>query len=459
MTVNDTGSGTGGGGAGSVLFVDDERAVRLAGQQTLELAGFEVTACDGAERALRHLGRDWPGCLVTDVRMPQMDGLALMERVRTIDPDLPVILITGHGDVPMAVQAMRDGAYDFLEKPFPSDRLVETVRRAVDKRRLVLENRRLRAALSGGGESTQGIVGRTAGIERLRATIAAVADTDADVLVFGETGTGKEMVARALHGASARRKHPFVALNCGAMPEAIFESELFGHEAGAFTGAAKRRVGRIEHASGGTLFLDEIESMPLSLQVKLLRVIQERVVEPLGSNELVPVDLRVVAATKVDLKQAAAAGKFREDLYYRLNVVVVSIPPLRERRDDVPLLFQHFVVQAAGRYNREPRVASPTQMQRLVAQDWPGNVRELRNAADRFVLGLEDVAAEPAAPAQAPALSLAERVDHFEKGLIQSELARQKGSVKAAIEALNIPRKTFYDKLKRYGLSREDFVE
>jgi len=456
MSISDTNAGT---SAGSVLFVDDERAVRLAGQQALELAGFDVVACDGAERALRHVGRDWPGCLVTDVRMPQMDGLALMARVRAIDPDLPVILITGHGDVPMAVQAMRDGAYDFLEKPFPSDRLTEVARRAVEKRRLVLENRRLREALAGGGEPASGIVGRTPGIERLRAAIASVADTNADVLVFGETGTGKEMVARALHAASARRKHPFVALNCGAMPEAIFESELFGHEAGAFTGAAKRRVGRIEHASGGTLFLDEIESMPLSLQVKLLRVIQERMVEPLGSNELIPVDLRVVAATKVDLKQAAAAGKFREDLYYRLNVVVVTIPPLRERRDDVPLLFQHFIVQAAARYNREPRAPSQPQMQRLAGQDWPGNVRELRNAADRFVLGLEEAVAPPDGPAAASTLSLAEQVDLFEKGLIQSELARHRGSVKAAVEALNIPRKTFYDKLKRYGLSREDFID
>lgn len=452
MTMPDAGSGC-------VLFVDDERTVRLAGQQALELADFSVTACDGAERALRHIGRDWPGCLVTDLRMPQMDGLTLMARVQAIDPELPVILITGHGDVPMAVEAMRKGAYDFLEKPFPSDRLTETARRAVEKRRLVLENRRLRATLSGGGEATHSIVGRTPGIERLRATIAAVADTDADVLVLGETGTGKEMVARALHAASVRRKRPFVALNCGAMPEAIFESELFGHEAGAFTGASKRRIGRIEHSSGGTLFLDEIESMPLSLQVKLLRVIQERVVEPLGSNELIPVDLRVVAATKVDLKQAAAAGTFREDLYYRLNVVVVAIPPLRERRDDIPLLFQHFVLQAANRYNREPRALSPVQTQRLVSQDWPGNVRELRNAADRFVLGLDETVVEPAPPSRSSALSLAEQVDLFEKGLIQSELARQKGSVKAAIEALTIPRKTFYDKLKKYGLSRDDFID
>ncbi|WP_207462598.1 sigma-54 dependent transcriptional regulator [Azospirillum sp. SYSU D00513] len=444
--------------SGSVLFVDDERAVRLAGQQALELAGFDVTAFDGAERALRHLGRGWPGCVVTDVRMPGMDGLALLERVRALDPDLPVILITGHGDVPMAVQAMRDGAYDFLEKPFPSERLVEVARRAVEKRRLVMENRALRERLAGGTEDTHPIIGRTPGIERLRALIAAVADTDADVLVLGETGTGKEMVARALHAGSGRRKHPFVALNCGAMPENIFESELFGHEAGAFTGAAKRRVGRIEHAGGGTLFLDEIESMPLALQVKLLRVIQERAVEPLGSNDLVPVDLRVVAATKVDLRQAAAEGKFREDLYYRLNVVVITIPPLRERREDIPLLFRHFVVQAANRYNREPRDLTPALAQGLMAQDWPGNVRELRNAADRFVLGLDETMAASAAPDAGPQ-SLAERVDLFEKSVIETELARHKGSVKATIEALNIPRKTFYDKLKRYGLTRDDFVE
>ncbi|HYH22708.1 MAG TPA: sigma-54 dependent transcriptional regulator [Azospirillum sp.] len=443
---------------GAVLFIDDERPIRVASGQALELAGFDVTAVESAERGLKHATRDFPGCVVSDVRMPGMDGLELLKAVRAVDPDLPVVLITGHGDVPVAVQAMRDGAYDFIEKPFPSDRLVEVCRRAVDRRRLVLENRALKAALSGAGSGVQSIIGRTPGIERLRATISAVADTDADVLVLGETGTGKEMVARALHAQSRRRKHPFVALNCGAMPETIIESELFGHEAGAFTGATKRRVGRIEHASRGTLFLDEIESMPLSLQVKLLRVVQERAVEPLGSNEVVPVDLRIVAATKVDLRKAADEGGFRADLYYRLNVVVLTIPPLRDRRDDIPLLFQHFVLQAASRYGREPLAPTPAQMHRLMTHDWPGNVRELRNAADRFVLGLDDAPATPAAATRGT-LSLAEQVDLFEKRLIEAELARHKGSVKATIEALNVPRKTFYDKLKRYGLSREDFVE
>ncbi len=451
-----------------VLFVDDERPIRMAGTQALELAGFDVTAVETADRALTGLGRDFAGCVVSDVRMPGMDGLALLAAVRDLDPDLPVILITGHGDVPMAVQAIRDGAYDFLEKPFPSDRLVEVVRRATEKRRLVLDNRLLRQQLAGkpGTGGVASIIGRTPAIERLRATIAAVADTAADVLILGETGSGKEMVARALHAESRRRAHPFVALNCGAMPESIFESELFGHEAGAFTGAAKRRVGRLEHASRGTLFLDEIESMPMALQVKMLRVLQERLVEPLGSNDQVAVDLRVIAATKVDLRDAASRGTFREDLYYRLNVVVVTIPPLRARRDDIPLLFQHFVAQAAQRYGREPPPLTPERTHRLMAHDWPGNVRELRNAADRFVLGLADSVEGPASPAPprlpdggGAGLSLAERVDLFEKSVIEGELARRKGSVKATIEALNIPRKTFYDKLKRHGLSRDDFVE
>ncbi|PWC43085.1 sigma-54 dependent transcriptional regulator [Azospirillum sp. TSO22-1] len=444
--------------SGAVLFIDDERPIRMAGCQALDLAGFEVTPCESAEQGLRHVTRDWPGCVISDVRMPRMDGMELLQKIHGIDPDIPVILITGHGDVPMAVQAMRDGAYDFVEKPFATDRLVEIARRAADRRRLVLENRRLRAELSEKSGEAYPIIGRTPGIERLRTTITAVAGTSADVLVLGETGTGKELVARNLHAQSPRAKNPFVALNCGAMPESIIESELFGHEPGAFTGALKRRVGRIEHASKGTLFLDEIESMPMSLQVRMLRVLQERVVEPLGGNDIVPVDLRVVAATKVDLRKAADERTFREDLYYRLNVVVITIPPLRDRRDDIPLLFQHFVMQAAQRYGREAPHLTAAQTHRLMTHDWPGNVRELRNAADRFVLGIDEALAA-SAPAAGGALSLAEQVDLFEKSVIETELARHKGSIKATVEALGIPRKTFYDKLKRYGLSREDFVE
>jgi two-component system C4-dicarboxylate transport response regulator DctD len=446
--VNEVGSDS-----DTILLVDDDRPVRLAMEQSLELAGWRVAACDSAEIALSQLGRVAPAVVVTDVRMPGLDGLQFMRLVHQRDPELPVVVVTGHGDVAMAVQATRDGAYDFVEKPAPAALLVDVVRRAAERRRLVVENRRLKAELAAqAGEYV--IVGRAPAMERMRKTIAAVADTGADVMVLGETGTGKELVARALHAQSMRRSQPFVALNCGAMPETIFESELFGHEPGAFTGAGKRRVGRIEHASGGTLFLDEIESMPLSLQVKLLRVLQERVVEPLGSNEVVPVNLRVVAATKVDLLQASVERSFREDLYYRLNVVVITIPPLRERKEDIPLLFHHFVHAACLRYGREAPPLDQRLMAGLVARDWPGNVRELRNAADRFVLGLAEDLLVGAGEGRR---TLPERVDLFEKSIIEAELAANHGDVKTTLDALGIPRKTFYDKLKRYGIARVEY--
>jgi len=441
----------------TILLIDDDRPVLMATEQTLELAGFGVVSCASAEQALSVLGKVAPTVVVTDVRMPGMSGMDLLAAVRAVDPELPVVLVTGHGDVAMAVRAIREGAYDFVEKPAPPELLADVVRRAAERRRLVVENRRLEAELASAREHV--IIGRTPAIERLRQTIAQVADTDADVLVWGETGTGKELVARALHAASPRQAKPFVALNCGAMPEAIVESELFGHEAGAFTGAGKRRVGRIEHSGGGTLFLDEIESMPPAIQVKMLRVLQERNVEPLGSNDVVPIDLRVVAATKVDLRQAGAAGRFRQDLYYRLNVVVLTIPPLRDRREDIPLLFQHFVQNACTRYGRQAAPLAAGAFDRLMAHDWPGNVRELKHAADRFVLGLGLLENTQDASDASPGLTLPERVDLFEKIVLETELARQKGSVGATIEALGLPRKTFYDKLKKHGITRAEYSE
>ncbi|ROR34542.1 sigma-54-dependent transcriptional regulator [Inmirania thermothiophila] len=435
---------------GMVLFVDDEPAVRAAAVQSLELAGLSARACAEAAEALALVGRDFAGVVVSDVRMPRMDGMALLRRVREVDPELPVVLVTGHGDVPMAVEAMRAGAWDFIEKPYRSEHLVEVVRRALEKRALVLENRALRAELAAAGEGPV-LLGRSEAMRRLRETVAAVAATEADVLVIGETGSGKEVVARTLHRQSARRGGRFVAVNCGALPESIIESELFGHEAGAFTGARERRIGRFEYASGGTLLLDEIESMPPPLQVRLLRVLQERAVERLGGNEPVPVDVRVVAATKEDLLAAAREGRFREDLYYRLDVVRIVVPPLRERREDIPLLFHHFAAEAAARHGREPREPDPATVARLMAHDWPGNVRELRNAAERWVLGLEGAEGGPR--------GLAERVEAFERALLADALRRHRGDIGAVCAELALPRKTLYDKLRRHGLRRRDFTD
>jgi two-component system C4-dicarboxylate transport response regulator DctD len=442
-----------------VIFIDDDQHIRLANTQTLDLAGFEVTGLERAERGLPLLSWDWPGVVVCDIRMPGMDGLTFQQKVRDIDPDLPVILITGHGDIAMALQSIRDGAYDFIEKPFAAERLVETVKRAVDKRKLTLENRSLRQELEAQNAPGPRIIGNTPAIMRLRAMIAQIADTDADVLIRGETGTGKELVARSLHEHSRRHNKNFVAVNCGSVPQNLIESELFGHEAGAFTGATSRRIGRIEHADEGTLFLDEIESMPVSAQVHLLRVLQERSLERLGSNKLITLDLRVVAATKIDLKQAQ---DFRDDLYYRLNVVSIDIPPLRERLEDIPLLFEHFLLIADTRYQRETPPLSADNIRLLMTHSWPGNVRELRNVAERYVLLGESLGYDLQMLIHdhhdsQSAITLPQQVECFEKSIIEQELIQQKGSLKKTMEALGIPRKTLYDKMQKYGLDKSNY--
>ncbi|KZS54062.1 sigma-54-dependent Fis family transcriptional regulator [Rhizobium anhuiense] len=439
-----------------VALIDDDKDLRRATAQTLELAGFTVSAYDGAKAALADLPADFAGPVVTDIRMPEIDGLQLFATLQGMDADLPVILMTGHGDIPMAVQAIQDGAYDFIAKPFAADRLVQSVRRASEKRRLVLENRMLRKAAEDAQENLP-LIGQTPVMENLRNILRHIADTDVDVLVAGETGSGKEVVAQILHQWSHRRKGNFVALNCGALPETVIESELFGHEAGAFTGAQKRRTGRIEHASGGTLFLDEIESMPAATQVKMLRVLEMREITPLGTNEVRPVDLRVVAAAKIDLGDPSVRGDFREDLYYRLNVVTISIPPLRERRDDIPLLFSHFAARAAERFRREVPPLSPGVRQHLASHTWPGNVRELSHYAERVVLGVEGGGAA-VVPAQPAGSTLPERLERYEAEIIRDTLSANDGDVRRTIEALGIPRKTFYDKLQRHGINRGGYI-
>ncbi len=439
-----------------VALIDDDKDLRRATAQTLELAGFSVLAFSDARSALDGLPADFEGPVVSDIRMPGIDGLQLFAMLKERDADLPVILMTGHGDIPMAVQALQNGAYDFIAKPFPADRLVQSVRRASEKRQLVMENRALRQAAETAQDGLP-LIGQTPAMENLRSILRHIADTDVDVLVAGETGSGKEVVAQTLHQWSRRRRGHFVALNCGALPETVIESELFGHEAGAFTGAQKKRIGRIEHASGGTLFLDEIESMPAATQVKMLRVLEMREITPLGVNEVRPVDLRVVAAAKIDLGDPAVRGDFREDLYYRLNVVTISIPPLRERRDDIPLLFQHFATRAAARFKREVPAISASVRNHLMTHAWPGNVRELSHFADRVVLGMEG-GGTPMATTEPSGGTLPEKLERYEAQIIRDALAAHDGDVRGTIEALGIPRKTFYDKLQRHGINRSGYA-
>ncbi len=436
-----------------ILLVDDEEELRRSTAQALELSGFDVDTFASADRVLELIGYSFSGVVVSDIRMPGMDGMTLLEKIREIDAEVPVILVTGHGDVQLAVKAMREGAYDFLEKPFTAQHLAGIVRRAMDRRSLVLENRRLRAVAGKRDDIEARLPGRTQVMVDLRYRLRAIGATDADTLIIGETGAGKEVVARAVHDISARANRPFIAINCAALPETLIESELFGHEAGAFPGAIRSRYGKFEHGRGGTILLDEIGSMPVDLQAKFLRVLQERVITRLGSNETVELDVRFLATSKVDLAAEVAAGRFRADLFYRLNVATLHVPSLAQRRADIPLLFLQLVREASARYGRDDIVVPPGLTSQIAQRDWPGNVRELRNAADRLVLGL-DLGPGDAITAL-EATRLADKVAAFEKGVIESALNAHGGSLRPVYESLSISRKTLYEKMQKYGLDRK----
>ncbi|MCU9950261.1 sigma-54-dependent transcriptional regulator [Pseudomonas sp. PDM13] len=435
----------------SVLIVEDDPHVLLGCQQALALEDIPSIGVASAEEALKQIGTDFAGIVISDIRLPGMDGLELLARLKARDRSLPVVLITGHGDISMAVGAMRDGAYDFMEKPFSPERLVEVTRRALEQRGLAREVSALRRQLAGRQSLEQRIIGRSPAMQALRELIANVADTAANVLIEGETGTGKELVARCLHDYSRRQPQQFVALNCGGLPENLFDSEIFGHEAHAFTGAGKRRIGKIEHAHNGTLFLDEIESMPMNLQIKFLRVLQEQTLERLGSNQPIPVDCRVVAATKADLDEQGKAGQFRSDLYYRLNVVTLELPPLRDRREDILLLFDHFLQLASLRFDRAMPEIDRATVSSLMAHDWPGNVRELRNVAERYALGLP-VFKKTGLALDCNEPSFAEAVEAFERNLLGDALERHGGNLSQAAIALGMAKTTLFDKVKKYGL-------
>lgn len=438
----------------SVIVVDDEASIRNAVEQWLSLSGFDVQLFTCAEDCLNRLPAHFAGVIVSDVRMPGMGGLALLNRLQQLDADLPVILLTGHGDVPMAVEAMREGAYDFLEKPFSPEALLGSLRRALEKRQLILENRRLHEQ-AGLREQIDGrLLGVSRSLQTLRRQVLELAPLPVNVLIRGETGSGKELVARCLHDFGPRADKPFVALNCSAIPEQLFEAELFGHESGAFTGAQGKRIGKLEYADGGTLFLDEIESMPLAQQAKLLRVLQEQKLERLGSNQSISVNLRVVAATKPDLLEEARAGRFREDLAYRLTVAELRLAPLRERREDIALLYDAFSRHAAERLGRSAQVPSGPQLSRLLSHAWPGNVRELANVAERDVLGL----GETELPDTDVGQSLVAQQEAFEAHCLRAALSRHKGDIKAVLNELQLPRRTLNEKMQRHGLVREAFL-
>ena len=439
-----------------VVFVDDEADIRAANVQSLTLAGLTTIAFDNADAALAAIDADFDGVVVSDIRMPGMDGLELFRRLSQRDPDLPVILISGHSDISTAVAAMQRGAYDFLAKPYAPDHLVSRVNRALEKRALVLENRRLRKQADKALHSGP-LLGASSLIENLRRTIAQIADTDIDILIEGETGTGKGLVAAMLHGASGRKARAMVTLDCGALPDTLVESELFGHVSGAFNGAQHPRTGRIEQANRSTLFLDAIETMSDAVQRKLQHALEAREITPMGSNLARAVDLRVIAASKIDLSAHVQQEAFAAPLFYRINGLTLRIPPLRERRADVPLLFGVFLARAAEKRGRDAPKLTPAIWRRLKSHDWPGNVRELQHFADHVALGIESEE-----PGHQP-FSLPQRRDlksqlaEYETALIEDALTLAKGDVRNTILALDLPRKTFYDKVKRLGIDLSRF--
>jgi len=456
-----------------LLLVEDESALREAVAEQLTDRGYHVEQAGSGETAIDRLADFAFDIIITDLRLPGIDGSAVVEAAVERYPDIIAIVITGYGTVKDAVDAIRRGARDFVSKPFQIDELLHVLDSSLEQRRLRSENAYLRAQLEERYRFDQGIVGKSRPMARLFQLLETVAATNSTILVTGETGSGKEVVARAIHQHSPRRLQRFVALNCSAIPETLLEAELFGHVRGAFTGAVGNRQGRLESAHKGTLFLDEVGTMSGALQMKLLRVLQEREFERVGDSHTTKVDVRVIAATNSDLRRMVSDGTFREDLYYRLNVIPVQIPPLRERKDDIPALVQHFLEkfrpETPGGASRPPMTVSQQAMRHLMAYPWPGNVRQLENAVERAVafsagrtqievgdLPPEVQEAQEAAIPGAIALpenglDLAEYVGRVERELIQLSLDRTGGNKGQAAKLLNLKRTTLVEKLKRLG--------
>jgi two-component system response regulator HydG len=452
---------------GTVLVVDDDTAHRTMLRTLAGGWGYEIFEADDGGTAVGMVRQRAYDMVLMDVRMLKVSGLEALVAIKHLNPAIPVVIMTAFSSVETAVEALKQGAHDYLTKPLDFDKLKITIARAMEHTRLREENRRLRERL-GQGFDRRRIIAQSPAMVKLLETVSQVAPSEATVLITGESGTGKELIAAALHFNSARRDGPFVQLNCAAITETLLESELFGHERGAFTGAERRRDGRFQQAGGGSLFLDEVSEMPLAMQVKLLRVLQEREVTPVGGDIAVRVDVRLIAATNRHLPELIATGRFREDLYYRLNVVGLSVPPLRERREDIPLLVQHFLETFAERNRKPIKGVTPQAMDRLIRYRWPGNVRELMNAVERAVvlaradyLPAEDFALMPAeAPSLTPLASSpgggAENLplDEIEKATILKALEAAGGNKSETARRLGITRRTLHKKLKAYGVMR-----
>lgn len=446
-----------------VILVDDEQSVRDSARQWLELSDFQVFDFADAREALKTITPEYRGIVLTDVKMPGLDGLAFQKEIAEIDPQIPVVLFTGHGDIAMAVEAIQGGAYDFVEKPFDPERIVGTITRALEKRRLVLENRQLKSALSDCESIDSRLVGRSRPMRELKKEISHIAPTIANVLIIGETGTGKEVIARAIHTLSLLTNGPYMALNCAAIPVNMAESELFGHVSGAFTGAKGSRIGKLEAANGGTLFLDELSSMPMDVQGKLLRALEMREITPLGANVSRPVDFRLISAMNEAPRKAIEDGRLREDLYYRINTVELVVPPLRDRKDDIPLLFSFFLERAADTYGMDVEALEPENLPIMMSHDWPGNVRELKSIAERYILSsvpqserIAKLLSGKVGDKRASAISLKDQISFFERHLIKDSLARHKGVIKQVIADLRIPRRTLNEKMVKYDLKRPE---
>ncbi len=442
-----------------ILIVDDEAIVRRSLGKWFEEEGYTVDVAQSGRETLEKLAQqDWDIFLV-DIKMPGMDGLELQRKIREINPAATIIIMTAYASVETAVEAMKHGAYDYIVKPFEPDALEHLVRKAIERNELLSENIQLRQKIEE-MSPFHGVVGKSPAICRVMEEVAMVAESDTTVLIRGESGTGKELVARAIHANSLRRYMPIVVVNCGALAEGVLESELFGHEKGAFTGAQYRRKGKFEMADGGTLFLDEIGDISLKTQVDLLRVLEEKQICRVGGNTFVPVDFRLIAATNKNLEGMVQEETFREDLYYRLNVFTISIPPLRERREDIPLLAAHFLDRFSKNMNKPVAGVNPEALEMMVGYDWPGNVRELQNAMERAVLvarGNEIMPrdlpfySDDAQEAAASAKSLAQAERHHIRRLLEES----EWNISRAARLLEIDRVTLYNKMKKYGLKRE----